>query len=185
MEALRCEMTHFQDYLCNDPTERFLQPNPLTAMHAICTLWVYIPTHLHLPPPFLLTLNQSPKEIARNDIINCLTYYTMYAIAFKAARRVIQILEVWADIKLCHVFLKTSLFQPFFTALPVVWGCATYKGDISTVTSRKLTIAVKLPMVTHHSHLAPSPSIALVVCAICGFQLQVMYSCEFPGIFSK
>ena len=35
-----------------------------------------------LVPPFLLTLNQSPKEIAGSDIKSCLTH-TMYAIAFK------------------------------------------------------------------------------------------------------
>ena len=35
-------------------------------------------------PPFLLTLNQSPKEIAGSDITNCLTH-TMYAKAFKVA----------------------------------------------------------------------------------------------------
>jgi len=33
-------------------------------------------------PPFLLTLNQSPKEIAGNDITNYLTHI-MYAIALK------------------------------------------------------------------------------------------------------
>jgi len=74
-------MTVFQDYLCNDPTEGFLQPNPHTTM--LFPLGVYT----NPPPPvlhFLLTLNRSPKEIAGNDITNCLTH-TMYAIAFKAA----------------------------------------------------------------------------------------------------
>jgi len=60
----------------------FLQPTPHTAM-LFHTLGVY--TNPPPPvPPFLLTLNQSPKEIAGSDITNCLTH-TMYAIAFKAA----------------------------------------------------------------------------------------------------
>ena len=77
-------MTVFQDHLCNDPTEGFLQPNPHTAM-LFHPLGVYTNP---LPPvsPFLLTLNQSsPKEIAGSDITNCLVHsYTKYAIAFKA-----------------------------------------------------------------------------------------------------
>ena len=41
--------------------------------------------HVETPvPPFLLTLNQSPKEIVGSDITNCLTH-AMYAIAFQAA----------------------------------------------------------------------------------------------------
>ena len=57
-------------------------------------LGVYIYTNPPPPvPPFLLTLNQPPKEIAGNDITNCLTH-TMYAIAFKAACRVMQALKI-------------------------------------------------------------------------------------------
>jgi len=48
-------------------------------------LGVNVYTNPPLPvPPFLLTLNQSPKKIAGSDITNCLTH-TMHAIAFKAA----------------------------------------------------------------------------------------------------
>jgi len=84
-------MTVFQDYWCNDPTEGFLQPNPRTAMLFSLFGCIYQPTSPVLL--FLLTLNHSPKETAGNDITNCLTH-TMQAIAFKAARRVIQRLEI-------------------------------------------------------------------------------------------
>ena len=35
--------------------------------HAVCTLWVHLPTSP--VPPFLLTQNLSPKDIARSDIM--------------------------------------------------------------------------------------------------------------------
>jgi len=40
---------------------------------------VYIYNPPPLVPPFLLTLNQSPKDIAGSDITNCLmhTYYSI------------------------------------------------------------------------------------------------------------
>ena len=74
-------MTVFLDHLYNDndPTEGFFSAKT-THSNVVFALWVYIPTHL----PFLLTLNQSPKEIAGSDITNCLTH-TMYAKAFKVA----------------------------------------------------------------------------------------------------
>jgi len=72
-------------------------------------------------PPFLLTLNQSPKEIAGNDITNCLTY-TMYAIAFKAARRVMQTLEVWADTKLCQDISHS--FKDYLVSDSIVCKCS-------------------------------------------------------------
>ena len=56
----------FQDHLCNDPTEGSFTANPPPPV-----------------PPFLLPLNQYPKEIAESDITNCLTH-TMYAITFKS-----------------------------------------------------------------------------------------------------
>jgi len=48
--SLEQETHMYRVWLCNDPTERFLQPNPHTA---ICIhFWVYIPTHLPLSHPF-------------------------------------------------------------------------------------------------------------------------------------
>ena len=85
-----CVMTLLRD---------FLQPNPHTAVLFSPFECIYQPT---TPvPPFLLPLNQYPKEIAGSDITNCLTH-TMYAIAFKAAWRVMQTLEIWADTKSCQ-----------------------------------------------------------------------------------
>jgi len=60
-------------------TEGFLHPNLDTAM-LFHPLRIYTNQSATVPP-FLLTLNQSPKEIG-SDITNCLTH-TMYAIAFK------------------------------------------------------------------------------------------------------
>jgi len=70
------------------------------------TLWVYMPTHL----PFLLTLNKFPKEIAGNDITNCLTH-TMYAIAFKAAW---ELFRHWR-IKLCQDI--SCLFEDYLVII--------------------------------------------------------------------
>ena len=82
VEALWGEMTAFQDHLCNDPTEGIFQPNPHTALLLSPFGCIYQPTSP--VPPFLLPLNQSPKEVAGSDITNCLTH-TMYAKAFKVA----------------------------------------------------------------------------------------------------
>ena len=71
-------MTVFQDYLGNDPTEGLLQPNPLTAMLFSPFGCIYQP--ISPSPTLLLTLNQSPKEVAGSDITNCLTH-TMYAMS--------------------------------------------------------------------------------------------------------
>ena len=44
-------------------------------LHVVFTFWVYIYTNPPPPvPSFLLTLNQSPKDIAGSDITNCLTH---------------------------------------------------------------------------------------------------------------
>ena len=92
-------MTVFQDHLCNDPTERFLQPNPHIA---VCFLGVYT----NPPPPvplFLLPLTQYPKEIAGSDITNCLTH-TMY---FKAKLcRHWKFELILSRAETYHVFLK-------------------------------------------------------------------------------
>jgi len=81
MEALWGAMTFFQDYLYNDPTEGFLQPNPQAAM--LFSPWVYIPTHL--------PLGQTSQIV-----------WHIHARAFKAARLVMQTLEVWTDTKSCR-----------------------------------------------------------------------------------
>jgi len=66
-----------------------------------------------LVPPFLLTLNQSPKGIAGSDITNYLTH-TMYAKAFKVA---CELCRHWrfrlilSRAETYHVFLKTILFN--------------------------------------------------------------------------
>jgi len=74
-------MTVFQDHLCNDPTEGFLQPNPCTHSHAVFTLWVYNYANTPSPvPPSLLKLNQSSKDIARSVITNYLTRTQCYSI---------------------------------------------------------------------------------------------------------
>jgi len=85
-----CVMTLLRD---------FLQPNPHTAMLFSPFGYIYQPTSP--VPPFLLPLNQYPKEIAGSDITSCLTH-TMYAKAFKAAWRVMQTLEICADTKSCQ-----------------------------------------------------------------------------------
>jgi len=46
----------------------------LTHSHAFFTLWVYNTNPPPPVPPFLLTLNQSPNDIAGSDITNLLTY---------------------------------------------------------------------------------------------------------------
>ena len=66
-------------------------------------------------PPFLLTLNQSPKEIAGGDITNCLTR-TMYAKAFKVAWELCRHWRfelILSHAETYHVFLKTILFISF------------------------------------------------------------------------
>ena len=92
-------MTVFQDHLCNDPTEGFFTAKP-THSRAVFTLWVYIPTHLPCP-----TLSVPTEPIPQG---NCWKWHHklfdtyMYAIAFKAAWRVMQTLEIWADTKSCQ-----------------------------------------------------------------------------------
>jgi len=54
-------MTVFQDHLYNDPTEAFIQPYPHTA--TLFSPFGYIYQPIFLVPPFLLTLDQSPKEL--------------------------------------------------------------------------------------------------------------------------
>ena len=58
--------------LCSDPTKGLLQPNPHTAMLFSPFGCIYQPTSP--VPPFLLILNQFPKEIAGSNITNCLTH---------------------------------------------------------------------------------------------------------------
>ena len=115
-------MTVFHDHLYNDPTEGFFQPNPHTAM-LFHPLGVY--TNPPSPvPPFLLTLNQSPKEIAGSGITNCLTH-TMYAKAFKVA---CELYILWrfelilSRAKTYHIFLKTILYCNFvqFMQFPIL-----------------------------------------------------------------
>ena len=80
-------MTVFQDHLCNDPTEGFFYSQTHTQPCCFHPLGVLLRVYTNPPPPvppFLLPLNQYPKEIAGSDITNCLTH-TMYAIEFKAA----------------------------------------------------------------------------------------------------
>ena len=72
-------MTVFQDHLCNDPTEGFLQSKTHTQPYWFHPLGIYTnPPPPVLPFESLLPLNQDPKEIAGSDITNCLTH-TMYA----------------------------------------------------------------------------------------------------------
>ena len=65
-------MTVFQEHQCNDPTEEFYSQTHMLFQ----PLGVYTSPPPPVPP-FLLTLNQSPKEIAGSDITNSLTH-TMY-----------------------------------------------------------------------------------------------------------
>ena len=102
-------MTIFQDHLYNDPTEGFFSQ---THTQPCCFHPLGVYTNPPPPvPPFLLTLNQSPKEIAGSDITNCLTH-TMYAKAFKVA---CELCRHWrfelilSHAETHHVFLKTIL----------------------------------------------------------------------------
>ena len=106
-------MTVFQDHLYNDLIEGFFHTQPC-CFHP---LGVY--TNPPPPvPPFLLTLNQSPKEIAGSDITNCLTH-TMYAKAFKVA---CELCRHWrfelilSRAEIYHVFLIDYLVN---TLLPI------------------------------------------------------------------
>jgi len=68
-------MTVFQDYLCNDPTEGFYSQTRKQPcyFHPLDVYTDLAPSF----PPFLLTLNQTPKEIAGSDID---TYNVCYSI---------------------------------------------------------------------------------------------------------
>ena len=111
METLWGEMTVFQGHLCNDPYWGIFFSQPHTQPCCFHPLGVY--TNPPPPvPPFLLTLNQSPKEIAGSDITNCLTH-TMNAKAFKVACELCRhwrIELILSRAKTYHVFLNTILF---------------------------------------------------------------------------
>jgi len=67
-----CEVTVFKD---NDPTEGFC-----SQTHTQLCCFHPLGVHTNPPPPvppFLLTLNQSPKDIAGSGITNCLTHVYM------------------------------------------------------------------------------------------------------------
>ena len=73
-----------------------------TCNTAVFTLWVYIPTQLHLSHT---SAHTEPISQAQCWKWNHKFFGTLHAIT---ARRVMQTLEVWADIKLCHVFFSSS-----------------------------------------------------------------------------
>ena len=103
-------MTVFQDHLYNDPTEGFFQPNPHTAMFSPLGVYTNPPPPV---PPFLLILNQSPKEIAGNDITNCLTHIQCTLKHLKLHASYVDIGGL-TDTKLCRDIsrlFKTILFN--------------------------------------------------------------------------
>ena len=153
MEALWGEMTVFQDHLYNDPAEGFFSAKP-THSHVVFTLWVYNTNPPPPVPPFLLTLNQSPKEIAGSDITNCLTH-TVYAKAlnFKVA---CELCRRWSfelilsRAETYHVFLKTILFRYFLIGIMFLGGkLLLYQGcfanqKLKTEPETLFTISTKL-----------------------------------------
>jgi len=120
MEALWGEMT-----LCNDPTEGFLQPNPHTAMLFSPFGCIYQPTS---PCP---TLSAHTEPTSQG---NCWkwhhilfdTYNVCYSI--KAAWRVMQTLEIWADTKSFRDIL--CLFKDYLVYFP---NCRWLKMAMSSL----------------------------------------------------
>ena len=97
MEALWGEMTTFQDNLCNDPTEGFLQPNPHPTM-----LFYPLGVYTNPPPPVPPFLHDELHRHWRFELI--LIRAETYQVFLK-----IILLQLWY--KLDEVLELVDLFQ--------------------------------------------------------------------------